>query len=255
MHFSMTICQNRGFLEIFRHGNGIICRMKNKKIQMLLAEDRTERHNLIDSYIDKNTYAVTWVVKGRDAYVQLRDCDYDVGVIDIILADDMSGLEVIRKIHGLKPNLPLVAMTDEYSRKSLGDFFEAGADECLIEPFTKWDFVERIKKSLSRRNVRKEEGVLAWHGLELDRRNFLFRYNGKEVELKDKEYLFLKELVLNQGGPVDFYDLQKALWGNAKEDCGRLFQVVRRLRKKLVDCGLGENAIDTYRRRGYALTF
>jgi CheY-like chemotaxis protein len=79
------------------------------------------------------------------AYELARTLGFSVALVDLDLPGD--GLELIRKIHGTIPDLPIIAISSAFQRNELEGTEEDGVVEVLRKPITpEWKpVVERIR--------------------------------------------------------------------------------------------------------------
>jgi CheY-like chemotaxis protein len=92
-------------------------------------------------------------INGNQALLFVTFVDFSVAMVDLDLPGD-SGFDIIRSIRAACPELPIIAMSDVYSRDVLENAKSVGAEEVLEKPATaKWKpVVERLRqRSLGRR--------------------------------------------------------------------------------------------------------
>ena len=72
--------------------------MKN----IAIVEDEKDLNNLIKTYLEKEGYVVTSYYNGTDA-IDNVDKNFHLWVLDIMLGDDVSGYDIIKKIREVNP--------------------------------------------------------------------------------------------------------------------------------------------------------
>jgi two-component system OmpR family response regulator len=160
-----------------------------------------------------------------------------------------SGLTLLRAARARGDRTPVLVLTarDRTQERIAG--LDAGADDYLGKPFD-LDEVEARLRALVRRSQGADDRTRAGQ-LALDRRARRFTLRGAALELPAREFEVLWELMTPPGRVVSkralsekLSDFDDALGDNALE------AFISRLRKKLVDTGVG---IRTLRGLGYML--
>jgi DNA-binding response OmpR family regulator len=72
----------------------------NRKIRVLVVDDDDLLRKLVTEQLSRSEFVADPAASGRLALQALRDADYDVVLLDIMMPD-MSGLEALRKIRTL----------------------------------------------------------------------------------------------------------------------------------------------------------
>ncbi len=75
--------------------------------KIALVEDEIDLNNLIKTYLEKNDYDVVSYTKGIDAINNIND-NINLWILDIMLSDDISGYDIIKKIREINPNVPVI---------------------------------------------------------------------------------------------------------------------------------------------------
>ena len=73
-----------------------------------LVEDEKDLNNLIKTYLEKEGYNVTSYYNGTAA---IKDSDkvYHLWILDIMLGDDISGYDIIKKIRENNSDVPVIS--------------------------------------------------------------------------------------------------------------------------------------------------
>ncbi len=229
--------------------------MKSNTLKMLVAEDRLDRFTLVDKCIDKSKFTVTRTTSGSETFNALKDGDYDIALLDLHLSDKMSGQAVIEAIHRIKPNLPIVAMTNESGDPVVAECLALGAEDFLMAPFSESTFRARIQKALYHANSRKVNEPLRYGPVAIDPPRHKGSYNGQEFTIAGNQIPVLQMLVGHQGSVVASADLEKAGWGSVIHASTRLNHVITKLRKKMTALGAPEEVINNHKGVGYAIEF
>jgi CheY-like chemotaxis protein len=78
--------------------------------KVLIVDDEAPVRNLFSDLLKKEKCETKCVSSGEDALETLGKEDFDITLLDIKLGG-MSGLEVLRKIKEMRPQLPVIMMT------------------------------------------------------------------------------------------------------------------------------------------------
>lgn len=182
-------------------------------------------------------YDVDTAIDGIDAYDKIKEVEYDLVLLDIMLPK-MNGLEVCKKVRedSMVPIIMLTAKGDD-SSKVLG--LEYGADDYITKPFNMLELKARIKAILRRVNFKINDEAEKSNELIVD--DFRINSLGRKVYLKDekinltsKEFDLLILLLTNKGEVFSRKELLEEIWGYEYFGDVRTVDVhVRRLREKI----------------------
>lgn len=101
---------------------------KNKKLLIFVVEDNLIFQQLIAKQLESLSYAIKFFTHGEDCINELKIATPDVIVLDNSLAGTMSGLETLKVIRVLHPDLYIVifstdkALDTEENHSSYGSF-------------------------------------------------------------------------------------------------------------------------------------
>ena len=102
--------------------------------KICLVEDELDLSNLIKLYLEKEGYEVVQYTEGNQAVSNVGN-NFDLWILDIMLADDISGYDVLKKIKQYNQNTPVIftSARDKDIDKIIG--LELGSDDYLAKPF------------------------------------------------------------------------------------------------------------------------
>ncbi len=123
---------------------------------VLVAEDSEEIRRFVEeSILGPAGYRVTTVGDGMSALTLAGEL-----LPDFVLTDEnmpgLSGLELIRRLHSERPDLPVILMSSEDSQVLAAEASLAGASAFLVKPFTPDQLLgamERSQRTLSERQA------------------------------------------------------------------------------------------------------
>ena len=173
---------------------------------------------------------------GQEAVDKIRDNDYDMVLLDIMLPI-IDGMQVCQQVREFSqvPIIMLTAKGDDMD-KILG--LEYGADDYITKPFNILEVKARIKAIL-RRNSKKEmpksnSSVIVAGDMRVDCDGRRVYISGKEINLTAKEFDIIELLIKNPGKVYGRDALLKIVWGEDYPGDARTVDVhVRRLREKI----------------------
>ncbi len=173
---------------------------------------------------------------GQEAVDKIRDNDYDMVLLDIMLPV-IDGMQVCQQVREFSqvPIIMLTAKGDDMD-KILG--LEYGADDYITKPFNILEVKARIKAIL-RRNSKKEmpksnSSVIVAGDMRVDCDGRRVYISGREINLTAKEFDIIELLIKNPGKVYGRDVLLKLVWGEDYPGDARTVDVhVRRLREKI----------------------
>ena len=148
----------------------------------------------------------------------------------------MDGIELIERVPELL-DVPVIFLSAYGRDQIVARALEAGAEDCIVKPFSPTELVARIQTVLRRRTATETTepsepysvGKLTVNHAE--RRVYLA---GRPVHLTDIEYRMLFELSANAGPMMTHAELLQRVWGPAHSGrTGAVRTVVKNLGDKL----------------------
>jgi two-component system, OmpR family, phosphate regulon response regulator PhoB len=159
---------------------------------------------------------------------------------DLILALLLSHHSLLHLCQSLRANrrtrsIAIMALAREgYSGAQLLEAFDAGADDCLVVPFSLAEMLARVNALLRRANQSHASEVLRVGNLELDRAERQVRHGDRTVHLASREFALLEALIVRPGRILSRAQLQHAGWGRAAPGSERSVDaVIARINKAL----------------------
>jgi DNA-binding response OmpR family regulator len=219
-------------------------------MKVLLAEDDRDFGNILSQYITMNSFDVTLVRDGREAWESFSKDKPDICVLDVMMPE-MDGFTLGEKMKESNPDIPLIYLTAKSLKEDIVRGLKIGADDYITKPFDPEVLILRInnilKRSYSSANdeFKVSSTLLKFNTLEL------FCGNTKE-KLTIKEAQLLKYFIINKNKMLAREDILTEIWGEDDYFLGRSMDVfISRLRKYISE----DNNIDirTVRGAGFIL--
>ena len=200
--------------------------------------------------LEGHGYTVDWVRTGEEALRAARPTTALV-VLDLGLPD-LDGLEVCRRLRERTPSPEVLMLTARQDEADVVLGLDAGADDYLVKPFRLAELLARVRACL-RRHPPDDDRILVGDLLvEADARQVSI--DGREVELRPKEFDLLLVLARDAGRVVSRERLMAEVWDEHWFGSTKTLDVtVSTLRRKLDEAKPGAVAITTLRGVGYRL--
>ena len=201
--------------------------------KICLVEDEVDLSNLIKLYLEKEGYEVVQYREGMEAISNINS-NYDLWILDIMLADDVSGYDVLKKIKVYIQDIPVIftSARDKDIDKIIG--LEMGSDDYITKPFSTKELVLRVNNLIKRVYKEKKDNLIEYdlYKIDLDKR-IVFNLD-KEINLTTLEFDLLKILITNIGKVYSRDELLSLVWGEDYFGSDRATDdLIRRLRKKM----------------------
>lgn len=179
------------------------------------------------------------------ALAMLAASRYDLVILDLLLPgrDGFAALDEIMRLNPDQAVLVLSCMADASSKVRT---LNLGADDHLAKPFHVEELRARVRARL--RGLHRRKGTTIKYGrLTLDLVSHRVTVGHRSVQLAEREFALLCELITHSGRVVTKTHLLTHVWGYGPDDWSNVVDVyIRRLRSRL-----GEDLIETVRGQGY----
>jgi DNA-binding response OmpR family regulator len=173
----------------------------------------------------------------REFLTDIRRESFDAVLLDWVLGDSSTGLEVVKAIRAIPEfvRLPVLFMTVKDEERDVVEALTAGADDFLNKPIRGAELVARIKATTRRMAPISEDSKL----FEADRFKFDLRLqqcwsDGVAIDLTQKEFNLAMVLLQNVGRALSRGYLLERVWGRETEVPSRTMDThISRVRTRL----------------------
>lgn len=199
--------------------------------KICLVEDEKDLNNLIVTYLKKANYDVVSFTKGIDA-INYNE-KVDLWILDIMLEDDISGYDIIKKIRETNDVVPVIftSARDQDLDKIIG--LELGSDDYITKPYSPKELVLRVNNMI-KRVYKSEFNKINYEDYEIDLNKRTVIYNNEEINLTTLEFDLLILFINNINKSLDRELILNKIWGSGYYGSDRVVDdLVRRLRKKM----------------------
>jgi DNA-binding NtrC family response regulator len=131
----------------------------NRKIQVLVVDDDNLLRRLVTEQLSRSDFEATPAASARDALQSLRETDFDVVLLDIMMPD-MSGLEALQEIRKLEDPPEVVMLTADTSLATGIEAMRHGAYDYLTKPATLDEMEAVLRKADEKRRLVKQNASL-----------------------------------------------------------------------------------------------
>ena len=202
-------------------------------MKILLVEDTVQLNKALTALLKRNAYTVDSAYDGEEALLFVKDYQYDLIVLDIMLPK-IDGLEVLRSIRRNKISTPVILLTAKSSVEDKVLGLDLGADDYLPKPFNTEELLARVR-ALSRRNSPyQDKSEISFGDIVINENTSMCKCGEKQVALSHKELQILILLVNANGKMISQDTLINKVWDEeAYSTSENVWVFISFLRKKL----------------------
>ena len=134
------------------------CSREKKVIDLLLVDDEKGYLNVLSNRLSRRSFNPTKAYSGTEAIQTLRNKDFDVVVLDLKM-EDMDGIEVLKVIKRMIPDLPVILLTGHGSHTAAKEGILAGAFDYLTKPCELVELIDKIRQAHEYQQNRSENST------------------------------------------------------------------------------------------------
>ena len=222
-------------------------------MKLLLVEDNPQLNKALTTLLKRNSYLVDSAYDGEEALMCLKEYQYDVIILDIMLPK-IDGLEVLRRTRRNNIQTPIILLTARSTIEDKITGLDLGADDYLPKPFSTEELLARIRALGRRRNSPIEEKKeVSFSDIAIDEANYVVKCGNNSVSLSNKEMMILLLLVNSDGKIVSLDKITRSAWEIESYSTNEnVWVFISYLRKKLESIG-SKTKIKSIRYQGYYL--
>ena len=121
-----------------------------ERIRLLLVDDEEDFRTTLSSRLKKREFEVTQVESGYQALEVIKEQAIDVAIVDVKMPG-MDGLETLRQMKQLNPQIEVIMLTGHASVESGIEGMRLGAFDYLMKPCDINDLVLKIGDAYQRK--------------------------------------------------------------------------------------------------------
>ena len=220
---------------------------------ILIADDEARIRRLVSDFLKRDGHTIVEAADGKEALniLENRRPGLDMAILDVMMPG-MDGFEVLRELreqeHG-ETHLPVMLLTARAEGADQVRGLEGGADDYVTKPFSMPVLLRKIGAILRRCRGEDRPGanLLRYRDLTLDLDAYTAMRGDLMLELTNREFECLRELLQNQGRVMTYQMLVSRIWNyDYLGDDRVIYSHIKNLRRKL-----GADYIRTVRGVGY----
>src|SRR5262249_6215701 len=131
----------------------------SRKTRVLVVDDDSLLRKLVTEQLTRSNFDAVAAASGRDALDALRESDFDVLLLDIMMPD-MTGLEALREVRKLEDPPEVVMLTADTSLSTGIEAMRHGAYDYLTKPATLDEMEAVLRKADEKRRLVKQNASL-----------------------------------------------------------------------------------------------
>jgi two-component system, OmpR family, response regulator len=234
-------------MDELRRGDG-------DQVRVLVVDDEPLLSDLLAMALRYEGWDVRAAATGNAAVSAARQFRPDVVVLDVMLPD-IDGLEVLRRLRGHRPDVPVLFLTARDAVEDRIAGLTAGGDDYVTKPFSLEEVVARLRALLRRSGLAaatREDSTLVVGDLTLDEDSREVRRGGKAIALTATEFELLRFLMRNPRRVLSKAQILDRVWNYDFGGQANVVELYVSYLRKKIDAGRAP-MIHTMRGAGYVL--
>ncbi|GAA4709815.1 response regulator transcription factor [Phytohabitans rumicis] len=228
-------------------------RPDGEPVRVLVVDDEATLTDLLSMALRYEGWQVRSAGNGMTAVRMAREFEPDAVVLDVMLPD-LDGLEVLRRLRGVMPDVPVLFLTARDAVEDRVAGLTAGGDDYVTKPFSLEEVVARLRALMRRAGVGtvREDAVLVVGDLSLDEDSHEVRRGGDLVTLTATEFELLRFLMRNPRRVLSKAQILDRVWNYDFGGQANVVELYISYLRKKIDAGRSP-MIHTLRGAGYVL--
>jgi len=222
-------------------------------VRVLVVDDEPNLTELLAMALRYEGWEVRSAESGLAAVRAAKEFGPDAVVLDMMLPD-FDGLEVLRRMRGDDPNVPVLFLTAKDAVEDRVAGLTAGGDDYVTKPFSLEEVVARLRALMRRTTVATEEGssLLVVGDLTMDEDSHEVTRSGDQVHLTATEFELLRYLMRNPKRVLSKAQILDRVWNYDFGGQANVVELYISYLRKKIDVGRSP-MIHTMRGVGYVL--
>ena len=214
------------------------------RVRILLIDDEPGILNFVSRGLRREGFTVDLAADADAGLKAALGPPYELIILDLLLPGS-NGIDLLRQVIRQNPAQPVIVLSALTDTSSKVQSFELGARDYVAKPFSIEELLARVRARLRDARSRPTRLVVGSLSLDLISRQVSGEFG--RVQLAEREFLLLRELMASAGETVSKDRILASVWGYHFDPGSNVVDVyVRRLRAKI-----GGDAIKTVRGEGY----
>jgi len=230
-------------------------RADGSAVRVLVVDDEASLAELLASVLRYEGWEIRTAADGSSAVRTAREFQPDAVLLDMMLPD-FDGLEVLRRVRGILPQVCVLFLTARDSVQDRVSGITAGGDDYVTKPFSLEEVVARLRGLLRRAGMARassgsgSELVVADLTMDEDAREV--RRGGDLIDLTATEFELLRFMMRNPRRVLSKAQILDRVWNYDFGGQAHVVELYISYLRKKIDTGR-EPLIHTVRGVGYVL--
>lgn len=230
----------------------VLTRPDGSPVRVLVVDDEANLTELLGMALRYEGWEVRSAATGIAAVRAAKEFKPDAVVLDMMLPD-FDGLEVLRRMRGEDPNIPVLFLTAKDAVEDRVAGLTAGGDDYVTKPFSLEEIVARVRALMRRTAVVAESDHLLVVGdLTLDEDSHEVTRGGEAISLTATEFELLRYLMRNPKRVLSKAQILDRVWNYDFGGQANVVELYISYLRKKIDAGR-DPMIHTLRGAGYVL--
>ena len=200
--------------------------------RILVVEDDFDIAEMLQTWLMEAGYGVEVAGDGLRALDAFAAGRFDLVLLDLMLPK-LDGFGVCEWIRA-RSDVPVVMLTALDGEEEQLRGYDLRIDDYVTKPFSMPVLLRKIAAILRRCGDREERRVLTYRDLTLDLDAYRAERDGRDLELTNREFECLRELIQNQGRVMTYQMLVQRIWNyDYLGDERVIYSHIKNLRRKL----------------------
>lgn len=220
---------------------------------ILIIASETELAETLQIELNREGYQVSVIHDGLRGILTIKRIIPDL-VITSWAPPRLTGLEICRRLRSSGSDEPIILLTPTNNSEDRIAGLQAGANDCVSQPFVKEELFARIHSNLAYRNVAHDQSsILRCADLKLNRRTREVFRGERFIKLTAREFDLLEYMMNHYFQVLTREQILENVWGYNFMGSSNIIEVyIRYLRQKL-ELSPDNRLIHTVRSVGYIL--
>lgn len=220
-------------------------------MRLLIIEDNQELLSIMEESLRKAEFQVDTTVSGLEGEELAYANEYDAILLDLNLPDK-DGLAILSFLRESNINTPVLIITARYEVENRTTGLNLGADDYIVKPFQLSELHARIHAVIRRFYGRTQPDIKVGDLCVSPLRRSV-SYQGKEIDLKPKEFDILEYLAYKYPDVATSESIAEHVYNNEFNPFSSVLRVhIAQLRRKVLEVA-GVDLVKTVRGKGYQL--
>ena len=230
-----------------------LTRADGSPLRVLVVDDEVNIAELISMALRYEGWETLQAHSGTKAVSSAKQFHPDAVVLDMMLPD-FDGLEVLRRLRGHRPDVPVLFLTARDSVEDRVAGLTAGGDDYVTKPFSLEEVVARLRGLMRRSGAQHaaSTSVLSVGDLTLDEDSHEVIRAGEEIALTATEFELLRFLMRNPRRVLSKAQILDRVWNYDFGGQANVVELYISYLRKKIDAGR-HPMIHTMRGAGYVL--